>query len=77
LNSDQGEFQEHLGHSGPVTKLTISYDDQYLFSASEDGTIYTFRISDKDSRGRREKENIYADEVKELLAYLIEIDFGD
>ncbi|KAJ3044625.1 Cilia- and flagella-associated protein 57 [Rhizophlyctis rosea] len=60
----KGEYQEHQAHAGPVTKLRISYDDQYLFSSSEDGTLYVFKISDKEGRGlKREREIVYADEI--------------
>lgn len=62
--ASNGDFQEHQGHSAPVTKLRVSYDDQYLFSTSEDGCLYVYKISDKDGRGaKREREIIFADEV--------------
>ncbi|KAJ3293662.1 Cilia- and flagella-associated protein 57 [Borealophlyctis nickersoniae] len=63
LGSDPGEYQEHQAHSAPITKLRVSYDDQYLFSTSEDGCLYVFKISDKEGRGlKREREIVYADE---------------
>ena len=47
-----------------MTKLRVSYDDQYLFSSSEDGTLYIFRISDKDGRNsKRDTEITYAEEI--------------
>ena len=62
--SDVSDFQEHEAHSGPVTKLRISADDQYLFSAAEDGCVYIFRISDKDEHSiKSTKAPIYSDEV--------------
>ncbi|KAJ3330947.1 Cilia- and flagella-associated protein 57 [Blyttiomyces sp. JEL0837] len=64
LGNEPGEYQEHQGHSGPVTKLRVSYDDAYLFSTSEDGCLYVFKISDKEGRGmKREREIVYADEI--------------
>jgi cilia- and flagella-associated protein 57 len=64
LSNEPGEYQEHQGHSGPITKLRVSYDDSYLFSTSEDGCLYTFKISDKEGRGvKRDREVVYADEV--------------
>lgn len=64
-SSSQGEldYQEHQGHSSVITKLRVSYDDQYLFSTSEDGCLYVFKISDKDSRAAAPREIVYADEV--------------
>ncbi|KAJ3220181.1 Cilia- and flagella-associated protein 57 [Dinochytrium kinnereticum] len=64
LGNEPGEYQEHQGHSGPITKLRISFDDQYLFSSSEDGSLYIYKISDKEGRGlKREREIVYADEI--------------
>ncbi|TPX56516.1 hypothetical protein PhCBS80983_g04473 [Powellomyces hirtus] len=58
------DYQEHIAHGGPVTMMRVSYDDQYLFSASEDGILYAFKISEKEERGlKREKLNLYADEI--------------
>ncbi|KAL2912228.1 hypothetical protein HK105_208296 [Polyrhizophydium stewartii] len=62
---DISEFQEHQAHSGPITKLRVSYDDSYLFSTAEDGCIYMFRIADKDEqRGLQKlKTTLFADEI--------------
>jgi WD40 repeat protein len=59
----EGDYQEHQGHSSTITKLRVSFDDQYLFSTSEDGCLYVFKISDKDTRASAPREIIYADEV--------------
>lgn len=57
-------FQEHFAHSSPITKLRMSYDDQFLFSASEDGCVYSYRVSEKEERGlKRERILLFADEV--------------
>ena len=40
-------------HSGPVTRLRIAYDDAFLFSVSEDATVYIHEIRDKDGRGAK------------------------
>ncbi|KND04574.1 uncharacterized protein SPPG_00295 [Spizellomyces punctatus DAOM BR117] len=64
LGSEPGDYQEHQAHSAPVTKLRVSYDDQFLFSTSEDGALYVFKISDKEGRGlKRDREIVYADEI--------------
>lgn len=42
----------------------MSYDDQYLFSVSEDGSFYVFKISEKEGRGlKRDKEVTFAEEI--------------
>lgn len=64
LSADSHEFQEHQAHASPVTKLRVSFDDQYLFSAAEDGCLFIYKIMDKEGRvNKREKDVIYADEV--------------
>lgn len=44
-------------HSAAVTKLVTNFDNQVLFSGSEDGSFAFIQISDKDLRKR---ENIVA-----------------
>ncbi|KAJ3363138.1 Cilia- and flagella-associated protein 57 [Allomyces javanicus] len=63
--SESGEFQEHQGHAAPVTRLRVSFDDQYLFSAAEDGSVFVWKISDKERSGvpRRDRDLVYADEI--------------
>lgn len=63
--SDQNDFQEHTAHSKAVTKMRISYDDQYLFSCSEDGSLFMFKVADKDEQRLNKKEKIstFADEI--------------
>jgi WD40 repeat protein len=62
---EQHDFQEHLAHQGPVTKLKVSYDDQYLFSSGEDGCLYMFKLTDKEDRNaKKEKSSLFADEVR-------------
>ncbi|KAM4640524.1 cilia- and flagella-associated protein 57 [Discoglossus pictus] len=58
------EFNEYQAHTGPVTRLVVTFDDQYLLSVSEDGCMILWKISDKESRGlKREKDVGYAEEV--------------
>ncbi|KAM4721643.1 cilia- and flagella-associated protein 57 [Rhinophrynus dorsalis] len=60
----QKEFNEYQAHAGPVTRLVVTYDDQYLLSVSEDGCLILWKISDKEGRVlKREKEVAYAEEV--------------
>lgn len=61
---DSDDYQEHRAHSAPVTKLCVSHDDSHLFSCSEDGCVYVFRISDKEERGvGRDQTLVFTDEV--------------
>jgi WD40 repeat protein len=64
FGNDPGEHQEHQAHSSSVTKIRVAYDDSYLFSVSEDGCLYTYKISDKEGRGVKKSHEVsYADEV--------------
>ena len=68
LGFEDTDFQEHQAHASPITKLRVSFDDQFLFSTAEDGCLIIYKIADKDGRTvKREKDVIYADEVLNLL----------
>ncbi len=44
--------------------MRISYDDQFLFSVGQDGSLLALRVTDKDGRGlKREKDITFAEEV--------------
>ncbi|KAM6217017.1 cilia- and flagella-associated protein 57 [Rhynchocyon petersi] len=60
----QKEFNEYQAHAAPVTKMLITFDDQYLLTAAEDGCLFTWKVFDKDGRGiKREREVGFAEEV--------------
>eukprot|EP00920_Eleutheroschizon_duboscqi_P009987 GHVT01023304.1.p1 GENE.GHVT01023304.1~~GHVT01023304.1.p1 ORF type:complete len:628 (+),score=105.56 GHVT01023304.1:452-2335(+) len=44
-----GEFLEFQAHAGPCTRLCISADATFLFSASSDGSLYVFALSNSPS----------------------------
>jgi hypothetical protein len=45
-------------------QMKITYDDQYLVSVSEDGSVMIWKIQDKEGRGlKRDKEIGYAEEI--------------
>lgn len=60
-----GEYTEVQVHSAPVTRMRISPDDAYLFSAAEDASLFVFDVREKDARGaKRDKEaTSYAEEI--------------
>ena len=46
------------------TQMRVSYDDQFLFSVGQDGSLFIFKVTDKDGRGlKREKDITFAEEV--------------
>ncbi|XP_011539101.1 cilia- and flagella-associated protein 57 isoform X6 [Homo sapiens] len=49
------------GHTG---KMLLTFDDQFLLTAAEDGCLFTWKVFDKDGRGiKREREVGFAEEV--------------
>lgn len=48
-----GESTEFQCLSGPVTRLRVSFDDQFLFAAGEDGAVLIFEVRDKEGRPTR------------------------
>ncbi|CAB1332248.1 unnamed protein product, partial [Coregonus sp. 'balchen'] len=62
--SIQKDWIEYQAHSSPVTKMVITFDDQYLLTVSEDGCLLIWKIIDKEGRGlKRDKEITYAEEI--------------
>ncbi|MCJ8731889.1 hypothetical protein PDJAM_G00204930 [Pangasius djambal] len=60
----QKDWTEYQAHSGPITKMVITFDDQYLLSASEDGCLFIWKITEQEGRGlKRDKEMSYAEEI--------------
>ncbi|KAG8132262.1 hypothetical protein E2320_010133 [Naja naja] len=58
------EFNEYQAHAGPVSKISITSDDQFLLTSAEDGCIIIWKVYDKEGRGlKREREVPYSDEV--------------
>eukprot|EP00063_Salmo_salar_P070080 XP_014044915.1 PREDICTED: cilia- and flagella-associated protein 57-like isoform X3 [Salmo salar] len=62
--STQKDWIEYQAHSGAVTKMVITFDDQYLLTVSEDGCLLIWKIIDKEGRGlKRDKDITYAEEI--------------
>ncbi|KAK3522651.1 hypothetical protein QTP86_028893, partial [Hemibagrus guttatus] len=43
---EESSWIEHQVHSGPITKMVVTPDDQYLVTASEDGSLLIWTITD-------------------------------
>ncbi|XP_070759353.1 cilia- and flagella-associated protein 57 isoform X2 [Enoplosus armatus] len=54
----QKEWIVYQGHCGPVTKVVITADDQFLLTASEDGCLLMWKIIDKEGRGLKSSRQI-------------------
>ncbi|KAI6655110.1 WD repeat-containing protein 65-like [Oopsacas minuta] len=62
--SDPGKYNETQAHNGAVTRIKITYDDQYLITTGEDACVFMFKIIDKEGKGLKlEREINYAEEI--------------
>ncbi|CAG5984446.1 unnamed protein product [Menidia menidia] len=52
------EWSTHQAHCGPVTKMVITYDDQYLLTVSEESSLLISKIVDKEGRGLKSNRQI-------------------
>ncbi|KAM4587838.1 cilia- and flagella-associated protein 57 isoform 2-T2 [Odontesthes bonariensis] len=60
----QKEWIAHQAHCGPVTKMVITYDDQFLLTVSEERCLLISKIVDKDGRGlKRNREIVHTEEI--------------
>ncbi|XP_009285547.2 PREDICTED: cilia- and flagella-associated protein 57 [Aptenodytes forsteri] len=58
------DFNEYQAHAGAVTKMSVTNDDLFLLTASEDGSIFIWKVYDKGGGILKwEKEVEYAEEV--------------
>ncbi|NXS78086.1 CFA57 protein, partial [Erpornis zantholeuca] len=58
------DFKEYQAHAGAVTKMTVTNDDQFLLTASEDGCVFIWKVHDKEGGGLKEEQELqYAEEV--------------
>uniref|UniRef100_A0A3B3WUV3 Cfap43 N-terminal domain-containing protein n=1 Tax=Poecilia mexicana TaxID=48701 RepID=A0A3B3WUV3_9TELE len=55
---DQKEWITQQAHCGPVTKMVITYDDQFLLTASEDGCLLISKIIDEKGQSLRSNRQI-------------------
>ncbi|KAK2846133.1 hypothetical protein Q7C36_010987 [Tachysurus vachellii] len=65
------KWKEHQAHSGPITKMAVTPGDQYLLTASKDGSLFIWSIIDENGRALEMVTDVdYTEEVlctKEFL----------
>eukprot|EP00912_Choanoflagellata_sp_UC4_P001630 UC4_evm3s1043 len=67
------EWIEHEAHMGVISRTIISHDDQFLFSAGEDGCIFKYKIIDKEGRGIKQNDIGFAGEVLVSASELVDL----
>ena len=48
---DLQKQNEVQAHSGPITRMRLSFDNQKLFTVATDGNLYIYDIKDRDTKG--------------------------
>jgi hypothetical protein len=52
-----GDYMEFPAHSTAITRMKMSFDENYLFTVGQDGSICVFEIRDRETRNiKRDKE---------------------
>lgn len=70
-----GEDIEYQGHSKGIERIRVSFDDNYLFTVSLDGTLIIWDIKDRDVRiARRDKDHSSIEQSREILITASEIE---
>jgi hypothetical protein len=47
---------EFRAHAAAVTRLRMSYDDRYLISSGDDGTVFVFQLATEQSEKEKEMD---------------------
>ena len=66
------EFNEFASHSRSIAQCRFSFDDQFLFTAGEDGCVFIYRVIDKDQKTKVERNWSFSDEILVSKSDLVE-----
>eukprot|EP00066_Takifugu_rubripes_P026110 XP_011615376.1 PREDICTED: LOW QUALITY PROTEIN: cilia- and flagella-associated protein 57 [Takifugu rubripes] len=60
----QKEWITYQAHGGPLTKMMVTFDEQFLLTVSEDGCLLMWKLLDKDGRGLKgTRQIVHAEEI--------------
>ena len=62
-----GDWQDYPCHSGSVTRIRVSFNDSWLFTSSEDGSLAILEIREKESRLAKRKPDVIVPWSEEVL----------
>ena len=74
LMSQIGEFQEIKSHNASITRLRMTWDEQLLVTASDDGCIFIYDVKDKDAKAAARRDQEKMDWALEVLVTRSELD---
>ena len=63
----KGDISELFTHYGGITRLKVSFDDNYLFTAGQDGTIIIYENNYKKTKIQIDKEGMGMQFAEEFL----------
>merc|ERR1719193_265394 len=65
------DYVEYQAHSAPISRIRITFDEQYVFSTGDDGCLVIFDVKKK-VPSKRDKEAAlgFADEILVTRAFL-------
>jgi WD40 repeat protein len=69
-----GEFQEIKSHHSSITRLRMTWDEQLLVTASDDGCILVYDVKDKDAKAAARRDQEKMDWAVEVLVTRSELD---
>ncbi|XP_033977740.1 cilia- and flagella-associated protein 57 [Trematomus bernacchii] len=61
----QKDWITYQAHCGPITKMVLTWDDQFLLTAAEDGCLLMWKVVDKEGRGLKSNRQII--QTEEIL----------
>ncbi|VDD76062.1 unnamed protein product [Mesocestoides corti] len=62
--SNHNVWEDYVGHFGPIVKMQITLNDEFLVTASDDGSIMVWIIQERDGRSVKiERDVPWAEEV--------------
>ena len=70
------KINEVQAHSKPIERMRLSYDNNFLFTAGQDGCLIIYDVKDRDPKGglKREREGLALNFSDEILTEKQEIE---
>jgi len=58
---------EIQSHQKAITRMKVSFDDNYIFTVGEEGAVIIYEVKDKDSKIKLDKEGLTVQFAEEFL----------
>ena len=67
MNEQNLEIKEVQSHISAITRLAISFDDNYIFTAGEDGTLVIYENQQRENKIKLDKDGMGMAPAEEFL----------